>query len=217
MTARVETVTPDWAGEPCIVAATGPSLTKDVIQTCRMKRWLGGWRILAVNDAAKVFPLADAMYACDEAWWDHHGPTLEFAGERWSSHEDGEAAANDKTEAQAKYGLRLVLGRNNPKFSRDPSVIHYGLNSGFQAVNLAMHKGVSRIVLVGFNMQRVKNEAHYFGEHPGKLSRGTTYTNFCKAYEAACPPPVPVVNATPDTALRCFPIMTLEEALRDQT
>ena len=50
-----------------------------------------------------------------------------------------------------RYGVKLVRGIEGEGFCCDPSRIYYGSNSGFQAINLAIHmlrKG--RIVLVGF-------------------------------------------------------------------
>ena len=111
--------------------------------------------MIAVNDAYRLFPDAAVLYACDSEWWDVHGGCPDFAGEKWSSHSVDAGGHNDKREVAKKYGLKLVEGRDRDGFSFDPACIHYGSNSGFQAVNLAILFGAKRIVLVGFDMRGV--------------------------------------------------------------
>jgi hypothetical protein len=203
-------IQPRWPDETVIVAAPGPSLTPDVAERCR------GNRVIAVQDAYRIFPWADVLYGCDAAWWDVHGGCSDFAGEKWSSH--GSADHNDKREAAAKYGLHLVQGKDGNGFSTDPAVIHYGSNSGFQAVNLAILFGAGRIVLVGFNMQVVDGKRHFFGDHPKPLSNRTSYRAFVSAFEKAAkslPAGVEIINATPQSALKCFRSVDLDRALSD--
>lgn len=212
--AEVERISPDWTGEPCIVAAPGPSLTAEVAHKCRMTRWREGWRIVAVQDSYKLMPFADALYACDAHWWDIHKDCGGFGGERWSTHEK---SSNEKLAQARAYGLRLVAGENGDTFSFDPGVIRYGSNSGFQAVQLALLKGCRRIVLVGFDMRRVDGKAHFFGDHPAPCHNRADYQEFTKRFDRAAKslgPEVQIVNATPGSALRCFPMVTLDDALK---
>lgn len=210
-----DAVEPFWRGQQCIVAATGPSLTEEVAERCRKAHEAGSHKVLVVNDAWRLMPWADALYACDAAWWDHHKGT-DFAGAKWSSHH---ANGNDKKRQAEQWRLNLVHGASKQGFSTDPSLIHYGSNSGFQAVNLAILFGVCRIVLVGFNMQDVGGRRHFFGDHPGRLQRSAKYERFVPAFKAAArkmPAGVMIENATPNTALRCFPCLPIEEALSAQ-
>ena len=153
------------------------------------------------------------MYACDAAWWRVHEGAPTFRGEKWSTH--GSKSHNDKLELADLYGLNLVQGadsRNSVGFSTDPAVIHYGSNSGFQAVNLAILFGCRRIVLVGFDM----HGTHFFGRHPKGLRNTTNYANFIRAFDLAAkrlPAGVEIVNATPGSALRCFPMVNLDDYL----
>jgi hypothetical protein len=180
-----------------------------------MARWLRQWRILAVQDVYKVMPFADAMYGCDEKWWQIHKDCDGFAGEKWSTHQNG---ANDKLAVARDYGVRLVGGDHGCVFSLDPSSIHYGANSGFQAINLAILKGCKRIVLVGFDMRCVNGKAHFFGDHPKGLTRRTEYESFLTNFKMGAkhlPSDIRIVNATPDSALTCFKMKPLEIALAD--
>lgn len=204
-----------WEHEPCFVLATGPSLTNDVLTRVRMARITDKWRAISVNDAYKRAPWSDALYACDNNWWTIHGNC--FEGPKWACHQalDG----NNKTDLDKEIGLNLVHGKDGDTFSVDPSYIHHGCNSGFQAVNLALHFGCKYIVLVGFDMRLIDGEAHFFGKHPDPLGNGddNTYRNFANQFATAAkslPTDVTIVNATPNSAMTCFPMMGLNEAIQ---
>lgn len=171
-----------------------------------------GRRIIAVNDAHRLLPFADILYACDAAWWNMHKGVREFGGERWSSHGLCRKS-NDKSDAARDHGLLLVAGRDSHEgFSLDPDCIHYGSNSGFQAVNMAILLGATRIILVGFDMRGT----HFFGKHPKGLRNATSFVNFIRAFERAAkylPKHITILNATPGSALRCFPMVDLHVAL----
>jgi hypothetical protein len=199
-------IEPRW--DRCIVAATGPSLTEEVAAMCAAS----GWPIIAVNDAYRVLPAADVLYACDAKWWRVHRGVRTFKGEKWSSHD---AENNDKTEVAQRHGLRLIEGHDSEGFSFDPGVIHYGSNSGFQAINLAILFGARRIVLVGFDMS-YNGKSHFFGDHPRGLTRQERYEIFIPQFERAAarlPESIEIINCTPESALHCFPMMDLADAL----
>lgn len=205
---RLERAERRWSGR-CVVAASGPSLTPEVAEKCR------GERVVAVNDAYRILPWAEVLYACDASWWDHHAGCRGFAGERWTSH--SLSPKNDKTMVADRLGLRVIEGRGNAGFSRDPRHINYASNSGFQAVNLALLWGADTVVLVGFDMRPVDGKTHFFGRHKPPLLDTSLWTtwigNFNKAAEMLWHPRPTIINATPGSALKCFPMMPLAEAL----
>lgn len=181
-------------------------MTPEVAEKCRQS----GLPIIAINDAYKLLPSADILYACDEKWWDVHSGCPEFFGEKWSCH--GSCKHNDKFDCAERYGLNLVQGEDREGFSLDPSRIHYGSNSGFQAINLALHFGAKLIILVGFNM----GGSHFFGDHPKELINNRDYARFIPAFERAAkllPKDISIINCTPRSVLRCFPMMELNDAL----
>lgn len=168
-------------------------------------------------------PWADLLYACDARWWRHHKGVMDFVGERWSSHH--EDSSNDKTQVAKQFGLSLVYGKDSSRFSTNPAVIAYGKNSGFQAVNLALHKigWNGRILLVGFDMQASNGKRHFFGDHPAPMHRAKSpsdlvlyFRGFTDAFARAAavlPKGVEIINCTPGSALNCFPKMDLVDAL----
>ena len=209
-------INPVWADSPCIVVASGSSLTADVARKVRFARWFDHWRVLVVNDAYRLLPYADILYGCDWGWWKHHDGAPKFHGERWTCHSNSMAFVDNKSAVVGTYDLRYVLAANERGFSDDPRQIHYGLpqpSSGFQAVNLALLMGASPIVMVGFD-GHAKNGKHFFGEHPQHLNRGTDegYREFSKAY----PPNDRIVNATPGSTIEAYRFVDLEAILRDR-
>lgn len=204
-------VDPRWDGATCVVAGSGPSLTQT---QCDLRR---GVKTIAVNDAHRLLPDADILYACDARWWNEYDGMLSFAGERWSSHNAG--GQDDKIKVGERWGLTLIAGRHSPGFSTNPTRIHYGENSGFQALNLAILLGAKRILLIGFDMRNhgtpVKPLRHFFGQHPKEL-RNSDPSIFIKNFVEAAkriPKGVQIINCTPGSALPCFPFADLASSL----
>jgi len=161
-------------------------------------------------------PWADALYGCDARWWNTHKGCSDFLGVKWSTHEHKGKGSNEKTAEADAYDLKLVEGCAGAGFSTNPSLIHYGDNSGYQALNLAVLLGSPYIVLVGFDMRHVAGKSHFFGDHPQGLHQRPEYESFAlKFNKAPAPDGVTIVNATPGSALRCYPMITLEKAIED--
>lgn len=202
-----------WQGRTVVVAATGPSLTQEVADLVRDEI------VVAVSDAWRLLPWADVLYSCDAAWWHVHKGAPGFAGERWSCH--GGNGHNDKSAVAKAYGVRLVAGKDGKGFSTDPSRIHFGHNSGFQACNLAILAGAARVVLVGFDMRAHGRRLHFFGDHPKPLHNALPFYMCLEQFQIAAQllwqhPGVEVINATPGSALTCFPMRPLAEALQPE-
>lgn len=190
--------------------APGPSL--DLVTAKRL--FFTGWHTLACQDAYKVVPWAHKLYGCDAKWWDAHAG-MDFPGEKWASHNNKDHS-DDKLAVAEKYGLNLVKGYAASGFSTDPGHIHYGENSGFQAINLALLLGADYIVLIGFDMRHVGGKSHFFGDHPQGLFQRNEYQSFVKNFEnAPAPPGTTIINATCDSALKCYPLMSLDEAIEN--
>lgn len=204
-----------WQGQAAILAATGPSLTEAVAIQCREAHSAGTHRIGVVNDAYRLFPNADLLYACDAAWWEVHKGAPGFKGEKWTS-QSGDRHPIDKRYLATKYGLNIIRGRYADGFSDDPNIIHFGANSGFQLLNVALLMGANPIILVGYNMRHVGGKRHFFGDHPRPLSNASNFEkwapNFAKAAKTLAPD-IRIINATPDSAITCFERMDLQCAL----
>lgn len=140
----------------------------------------------------------------------HGEATRAFAGERWTQRQLGDKDPREAAVAKL-HGLRVIDGEDKPGLGRER--LHYGGNSGYQAINLAYLWGARQILLLGFDMHKAE-KAHFFGDHPGRLNAGTNYAQFLPYFEPLArdlaAEGVRVINCTRTTALQCFERAPLE-------
>lgn len=148
------------------------------------------------------------LYACDERWWRLRGPTLdEFKGLRYIG----------LGGFPGCVGCNVVSGDDALRWSGPK--LGAGANSGYQALNLALMTGASRVVLLGYDMQLTDGQTHNHGDHGQGLSNPTDrMLAGCRQILDRVAPEiadrgVEVLNASRATALRAYPRVSLEEAL----
>lgn len=181
-----------------ICIASGHSLTFKDVDYCR-----GKGKVYVVNDGYKIAPWADVLYAADTDWWDYHDGVTQFDGERWTC----------AKESSLKYGINHIDYKPQEKWSSSPDWIATGGNSGFQAVNLAEIHGATKIILLGYDMG-FTNKKHWFGEHPSRINRPSRYDEWIKRFNDAKPLiKAEVINCTPNSNLKCFPMADLRDVL----
>lgn len=109
--------------------------------------------------------------------------------------------------------LSWVFGKSKSGLGRD--CVHFGGNSGYQAINLAYLWGATRIVLLGFDCKPVAGKDHWFGQHPKGLTQIQPYelwmNNFPLLARELADEGVEVINCSPDTALKCFKRSSIEK------
>lgn len=197
-----------WAGETVAVIACGPSVRQ--VDVDRLK---GRARVIAVNDSHTLCPWADMMYAADQRWWRHHEYVVGFRGERWTQHQ----GTKEWPEEARKAGINVIQSTNKTGISFDSKQIYTGWNSGFQALNLAVIQGASRVLLLGVDLAALGGRRHWFGDHPGRMNRDSPFAEFRRRFTLAAPAleeaGIGVVNCSLRSTLTCFPKMTVAEAL----
>jgi hypothetical protein len=192
----------------CIVAATGASLTSDIAEQCR-----GQW-VIAVNDAYRLLPFARTLYAADVEWWQVHNGCPDFAGEKLTCSLEGRVDHKGRRRLCKQYGLSTIPGKRGAGFALDGKHIHFGSNSTFQAVNVALLRGAGVVIIVGLDL----HGSHFFGKHPKPLRDSGRHDMFIRRFREArnINKNLHIINATPGSALSgCYPIMTLAEALSE--
>ena len=99
--------------------------------------------------------------------------------------------------------------------SLDPTIVNNGNCSGYGAVNLAFHLGVNRIILVGFDMRVVDSQHNYHNEHRRKMKDDIYQREYIPNFDSIREPlekeGVVIFNATPESALKCFPMVSLKD------
>lgn len=204
----------DWKGQTVVILASGPSLTPQQCEIAQKWHVSGGGKAIVINTTWESAPWADALYGC-AVWWKYNIDKVRkgFAGQLWT---EGEAPAK-------QYGLNRIESRNGVGLSNDPGFVFRGGgnkgagNSGYQAINLAYHWGVKRIVLLGFDMHKSEDgRKNHHRPHP--LSIDSPYQhwvpNFTPLAADLRAAGIEVLNATPGSSLRCFSMIELAEVLR---
>jgi hypothetical protein len=191
-------VPPEWVGETAFLLAGGPSL-RDF--DCTVLR--GAGRVIAINHSYRLAPWADVLYFCDLSWWRQHELEVRelFQGRYIVTLEN----RIDGVKTLRNFGVSGL--------ETDPSGLRTGNNSGYQAINLAYHFGARRIVLLGYDMRvSPDGRTHWHGGYTGYSAdtyRGLFSSHMAPYFDTLVQPlrdaGVEVVNATPDSALRCWP------------
>ncbi len=206
-----------WAGQTCAVLASGPSMTREVAQTVRDS----GCRVIAVNDQGipkngkpAMAPWADILYASDSTWWHNsRQAAIAFAGRKVTIARQGNSVRLNTISDDVH-----VMGHGgNAGFDERLTHLRTGSNSGYAATHLAIHLGAARVVLCGFDMRAVNDRAHWFGDHAWRGPHRQDYSLFLYHFRNAAKEfssRAQVLNATPGSALKCFPFVDLKEALR---
>ncbi len=195
-----------WDGATIVCLGGGPSLTQEQVDYCR-----GRARIIAINDSYRLAPWADLLYFCDRRWFEWHQARAEFRTFK------GSKVTLDEQVLKAHPEIRGVKNTGRDGLETDPTGVRTGRNGGYQAINLAVHLGARRIVLLGYDMRLVAGRTHWHGGHPVAI-RDTVFTNSMLPCFPSLVKPlkelgVEVLNATPGSALTVFPMVELEAAL----
>jgi hypothetical protein len=207
-----------WPGGTVVCMASGPSLTKEDADYCRGN----ADGVIVVNTTYQMAPWADVLIASDLRWWEWHKGALSFKGRKY-------ATSRHVGMLAAKRGWRVEILRNLGRdgLALKPNSLMHGMNTGYRAINLAVHFGAARIVLLGYDMQRIEHapdgtqlkskdiKEHWHGDHP--VPSRSVYKVFRKCFDTIVEPlnqlGVSVINCTPSTALECFPKGNLRDVL----
>lgn len=170
------------------VLAPGESLTAEITDSLR-----GRMPTVAVNDALARAPWADVLVANDKSWWLNRPHAMAFSGRKFS--------ANDVP------GVETVTKHD---------WINSGLNSGALGMWVAHRILLAKqILLVGVD----HGTGHFFGKHEAPLKNTPQHrlAIFAIQFEqlglVLNSKGVRIYNCSPRSALKCFPMRTLEEML----
>jgi len=175
----------DWTGQPAIIVGSGPSAA-----TLPLAQARGSARFIAVNESWKLAPWADILFATDGKWWTDNKGVPDFAGVKMTS----------SPYAREKFGIKLFAS--------------HGSTSGWRAINLAEMLHANPIVLVGFE-HHARNGAHWHEPHternPGKPEMNMWLIEAQRLGPKFAERGTRVINCTPGSALKCFPIIPFAE------
>lgn len=167
-----------------VVLATGESMSQELADSVK------AWRCIAVNDAYKLVPWAEAIAGQDLKWWNAHPEAMALP--------------------VPKYSVSWFPGVSRVRCT---DVIATGTNSGLIGLHVAITRGAQRVLLLGFDM----HGSHFFGPHQGlKNTSPQRYSEFCDQFAAYAKTirGVEVINCAPGSALKAFPFVDLQAALQ---
>lgn len=193
-----------------VCLASGPSLTTEDCEYARGKA-----TVIAINDAVRLAPWADVLYSSDRSWWKRQKLATDFAGVRMKV-ATAEWKPTDKRSYPHNDGGILILkntGVTGVDFQA-PGIRNLQ-NSGGAAINVAVHLGAKRILLLGYDMGMHKHRAHFY--EPPYAPRRSPYIRYRRLMATMVEPlekaGITVLNCSRHTDLEAFPRAVLREVL----
>lgn len=196
-------VPPIFAGQTVAILASGPSMSQAVADRVRhLPR-------VAVNTTYRLAPDADIIYASDGAWWKQNPEAVNCPGLKVSV--EARDGCRHPYTPDAVHTLRHK-GRHG--FDDRTDCLRTMNNSGGAAIHVAVQARAARILLLGFDM----HGGHWHGQHQKPLGNPgpALLRDWCELiaeFARAVAGRVEILNCTPGSALRCFPMVSLDEAL----
>jgi hypothetical protein len=192
-----------YPGETIVILAGGPSLDTEDIATVAVAHVLGLCRVIAVNSTWRKFRTADVLYGGDCAWW------------------------NANLDAQAWPGLKIGCSQigaerwpavvnkinhlRNEGIETEPHLVGAGTNSGHQAINIAVHLGGARVLLLGYEFGAGRGgQLHHHADHPEPLRNPdpVSFARWLRLIETTAAPlavlGIDIVNCSRVSAITCF-------------
>lgn len=195
-------VEPIWSGETVYLIGGGPSL--------KGFEWnrLRGKKTIAINKAIKFWPEADAMYWTDGRIW------------TWLEKEIQDYKGLKFTIRPKPYPSDVHILRRGIKFGLEKAknTIAHGNNSGYAAINLAIHLGAKRIILLGYDMGNDGKSSHFHDGYPSNATSEKIYKDqflpgFDVLKDCLKGTGIQIFNACPTSKLKTFKRISIEEAL----
>lgn len=202
-----------WPHSTIACLASGPSLTPEDVAYVR-----GRVRVIAVNEAIRLAPFADVLYSSDWIYWLAYKGVPEFTGMKVAVEQGG--GAGTKWYERVK-NLQILRHTGIRGLEHAPDSLRCNANSGAAAINLAMHFGASRVLLLGYNCGSLRGRQHFLSEaeRPTLLQSNTPspYDLFLRHFDTMHVPlaaaGVDVINCTPASQLQVFRHAALRDVL----
>lgn len=202
-----------WAGQRCFILGGGPSLKG--FDFTRLK-----WgRIIAINRAFEFCPQADVLFSMDYNFysWLRQGRIADGAQEKFLNF------TGIKTWVDAgnlQYGPGIFYIRRVNKLGSSlygfPASLNSGIfsgnNSGYGALQLAILLGARPIYLLGYDMKGTNFHSGY-PSRPNPKAIPSFAVGFNLLAPEAARRGVEIFNCNPDSALRCFPFVDIDQVL----
>lgn len=197
----------EWEGETAFVLAGGASVKNLDLSP------LKGRRVIAINSAVLAWPEADILFFADARWWSDP-PT------GWKADIGAFKGRFITTSGGGPPDVtRLMKVDPSTGIANRPNQLALARTSVTGTINLAIHLGCRRVVLLGADGRHGNaGERHHHGAtYPWPFIKGS-FDLHAAEFKAVAPSierhGVEVVNANPDSAISVWPKVPFEIAVR---
>ena len=167
---------------------------------------------IAVNNSYQLAPWSISCWFGDVKWWDWHKGFLESWPNLLAT-----CCQNSRVQKEAhQLGLDIhsFQRENRTKgLTYSKGMVCWNGSSGASAINYAYHLGFRKVALVGFDMRRIEGRKNFHQDHQEKDHSPFPRHLSCFPIIAKEAPALglEIINATPDSAIKAFPYVPLEE------
>jgi len=134
------TISPTWKDETCVILACGPSVATQDLSL------LAGKRVIAINDAWRLYPKADVLFSGDWRFFRDNPDLSGYKGPMIACvSPESFDKIRDKRKVHIGRGPRRGLTYNRTKVAGQYTCVG-------QAANFAFHRGCNLIALVGVDL-----------------------------------------------------------------
>ena len=226
-----------WDGGECWIIGGGPSIPKqfgvpdDIIDAVANKELppsayspymtsIHDKHVIGVNMAFRLGDWVDICFFGDRGWFFANRKELaEFPGLKVTCNANMSGSKYD-----SEYVKYLPRDKNHAKgISTNPKRVSWNANSGAAAISVAIHTGATRIILLGFDMSLGEgHKQHWHGLYNiagrGKVeAKKLPFNRHLKGFpliaKEAKKLGVVILNASPDSAIKCFPKVQVKDLL----
>lgn len=190
----------------CYIIGGGPSLTNF--------NWslLDGHFVIAINRAYEKLPNADIIYFTDIDFWETHKANMKKLNGRLIR--GTLRLGTTKDPSVKEYKLTGATG-----IDTTPDCLKHGNNSVHAAINLALfHLGFDIVYLLGVDMKWKGKQTHWHDGHR-RIDNQSVYKQMISNFEEMSKelkkyPKKQVININDDSELKCFPVISVEQAFQ---
>lgn len=189
-----------------VIAASGPSLKREDLEYIRGKA-----RLIVINQTYELALWADYVYYADFSFYEKHFRGLRaFSGRRLTCNFGRDCR-------RPVIGDKIFWAGKQTGLSPFP-YLSTGKNSGYQAINAAIHLGAKRLFLLGYDMKKIKGKAHWHAdENLPYMHEGFYEKTFLPYFETMVSPlnrlGIKVYNCNMGSAIDCFEKAELREVI----
>jgi hypothetical protein len=210
-----------WPNSTVFIIGGGPSIVgQDLCLPPRggeygLEAYLQKQHVLGVNNALYLGDFVDVLFFGDAKWyWWNREAVQAFPGPKYTLNKG--TKYGHKSVENEKGIVTLTKRRHKGLFLKDEGGLAWNRSSGAAAVNVAIHLGAKRIVLLGFDMRNVDGQKNFL-RHDQENTKPNPYINFIEGFrwiaKAAQKTGIKIWNATPGSVLPYFERFRLEDLI----